>query len=113
MKNYLDKSPVVFTKNKNCFKMDIIERNRTVKTGYMRTFLTFLSVGKIFVIKGCTQQREFQRNLKIVAISYACYACVLVIDNFNIWYNELCTRNVSLFQLECILKVDLIRCNKI
>ena len=76
----------------------------------MRTFLTFLSVGKIFD-KGCTQQREFQRNLKIVTISYAAFE--LVIDNFNIWYNELCTRNVSLFQLECILKVDLIRCNKI
>ena len=92
--------------------MDIIDRNRTVKTGCMRTFLTFLSVGKIFE-KGCTRQREFQRNLKIVTISYAYHACVLMIDNFKTWYNELCTRNVSLFQLECILKVDLIRCNKI
>ena len=75
----LDKSSVVFTKNKSCFKkMDIIDRNRTVKTGCMRTFLTFLSVGKIFD-KGCTQQREFQRNLKIVTISYAYHACVLMI----------------------------------
>ena len=48
--------------------MDIIDRNRTVKTDCMRTFLTFLSVGKIFD-KGCTQQTEIQRNLKIVTIS--------------------------------------------